>query len=218
MENKKRILIVDDHPLFRKGLKATLGEDNGIQVISEAGSGEEALLFLEKLQPDILILDLQLPGMSGIETAKKIKSMYKNILIILLTMHKEEEIFNKSIEYGIDAYLLKENAVDELLSAVRMVSDGNYYLSPSLSEYIINRNKKQKKLADEKPGLKELTEKEREILGMIALNRTTREIASELFVSYKTVENHRANICKKLNISGANALLKFIIENKNHIR
>lgn len=218
MERKKRILIVDDHPLFRKGLKAALTENSEIEIMGEAGSGEEALSFVEKLLPDLIIMDLQLPGISGIEAAKKIKAAYNSIFIILLTMHKEEEIFNRSIDYGIDAYLLKENAVDEVLNAVNMVYEGSFYLSPSLSDYLINRNRKQKKLADEKPGIKELTEKEREILEMIFLNKTTREIASELFVSYKTVENHRANICRKLNISGANALLKFVIENRHLIK
>lgn len=214
MEKIKNILIVDDHPLFRKGIKSVLIEDSNIKVIGEAGNSTEALALIEKENVDMLILDLQMPGMSGIELAKIIKSRYKNISIILLTMHKDERIFNNSLEYGLDAYILKENAVDEVLKAVHVVADGNFYLSPSMSEYMIQKSMKQKKLVDENPGIKNLTEKEKEILGMIAQNKTTKEIAEGLFVSYKTVENHRSNICKKLNISGCNALLKFIIENK----
>ena len=214
MEIKKKILIVDDHPLFRKGIKSVLKEDTGIEVINEAGNSAETLALLEKETYDIIILDLQMPGMSGIELSKVVKARYKNVSIILLTMHKDERIFNNSLDYGLDAYILKENAVEEVLKAVHVVLDGNFYLSPSMSEYMVQKSMKQKKLADENPGIKILSEKEKEILNMIALNKTTKEIAEALFVSYKTIENHRANICKKLNISGCNALLKFIIENK----
>ena len=214
MEIKKKILIVDDHPLFRKGIKSVLREDAGIETIGEAGNGAGALALLEKESYDIIILDLQMPGLSGIELSKIIKSRFRNISIILLTMHKDERIFNNSLEYGLDAYILKENAVEEVLKAVQVVLDGNFYLSPSMSEYMVQKSLKQKKLADENPGIKFLTEKEKEILSMISQNKTTKEIADSLFVSYKTVENHRANICKKLSISGCNALLKFIIENK----
>lgn len=213
-EKTKKILIVDDHPLFRKGIKSVLQEDAGIEIIGEAGNSAEALNFIDKGNVDIIILDLQMPGMSGIELSKLIKSKHKNIFIILLTMHKDERIFNNSLEYGLDAYILKENAVDEVLKAVHVVADGNFYLSPSMSEYMIQKSMKQKKLTDENPGIKNLTGKEKEILNMISQNKTTKEIADALFVSYKTIENHRANICKKLNISGCNALLKFIIENK----
>jgi len=214
MEKVKKILIVDDHPLFRKGIKSVLAEDPDVKVIGEAGNSEEAMKLIEKETVDIVILDLQMPGMSGIELSKMIKSRYKNISIILLTMHKDERIFNNSLEYGLEAYILKENAVEEVLKAVHVVADGNLYLSPSMSEYMVQRSMKQKKLADENPGIKILTEKEKEILNMISQNKTTKEIAEVLFVSYKTIENHRANICKKLNITGCNALLKFIIENK----
>lgn len=217
MEQAKKILIVDDHPLFRKGISTVLREDTDIEVVGEAGSSAEALALLEKVKIDIIILDLQMPGMSGIELSKIIKERYKNISVILLTMHKDERIFNNSLEYGLDAYILKENAIDEVLKAVRVVMDGNFYLSPSMSEYIIQKSMKHKKLVDENPGIKFLTEKEKEILNMIAQNKTTKEIAEELFLSYKTIENHRTNICKKLNISGCNALLKFIIENKDKL-
>ena len=214
MEKIKKILIVDDHPLFRKGIKSILLEDTNVKVIGEAGNSEEAMKLIEKETVDIVILDLQMPGMSGIELSKMIKSRYKSISIILLTMHKDERIFNNSLEYGLEAYILKENAVEEVLKAVHVVADGNFYLSPSMSEYMIQKSMKLKKLADENPGIKNLSEKEKEILNMISQNKTTKEIAEALFVSYKTIENHRANICKKLNITGCNALLKFIIENK----
>ncbi|KAF0214695.1 MAG: TRAP-type C4-dicarboxylate transporter periplasmic solute-binding [Ignavibacteria bacterium] len=214
METVKKILIVDDHPLFRKGIKSVLAEDTDVKVIGEAGNSEEAMKLIEKETVDIVILDLQMPGMSGIELSKMIKSRYKNISIILLTMHKDERIFNNSLEYGLEAYILKENAVEEVLKAVHVVADGNFYLSPSMSEYMIQKSMKQKKLVDENPGIKNLSEKEKEILNLISQNKTTKEIAEALFVSYKTIENHRANICKKLNITGCNALLKFIIENK----
>ena len=214
MENVKKILIVDDHPLFRKGIKSVLAEDPDVKVIGEAGNSEEAMVLIEKETVDIVILDLQMPGMSGIELSKMIKSRYKSISIILLTMHKDERIFNNSLEYGLEAYILKENAVEEVLKAVHVVADGNFYLSPSMSEYMIQKSMKQKKLVDENPGIKNLSEKEKEILNLISQNKTTKEIAEALFVSYKTIENHRANICKKLNITGCNALLKFIIENK----
>ncbi|MFH1194242.1 MAG: response regulator transcription factor [bacterium] len=217
MDSSRRILIVDDHPFFRKGIVAVLSAEPGIEVVGEAGGGEEALALFNKLSPDIIILDVNLPGMSGIELSGQIKSISPDTIIILLTMLKEEEIFNKSIDYGIDAYLIKENAVGDLIKAIQITSEGNYYLSSSLTDYFLNRNLKRKKLTEENPGITELTEKEKEILRLIAMNKTTKEIAQQLFVSYKTIENHRANICKKLHISGANALLKFIIENKDKL-
>lgn len=217
MNAKKKILIVDDHPLFRKGIKAVLTDYENVTVIGEAGSGEEAFSIIEKLHPDIIVLDLQLPGMSGVDLSRKVKAIFPDTKIILLTMHKEEGIFNKSFEYGIDAYLLKENAVDEVIKAIEVVSEGNYYLSPLVAQYLMKQNINEKKLAKENSGMQYLTEKEKEVLQFIAMNKTTKEIASELFLSSKTIENHRANICKKLNISGPNALLKFIIENKNRL-
>ncbi|MFA6438386.1 MAG: response regulator transcription factor [Bacteriovoracaceae bacterium] len=216
-KSKKRILIVDDHPLFRKGIRAAVTEGNDIEIIGEAGSGEEALSILAKKKVDVVILDYQLPGINGVELSKKIKLIDNNIANILLTMHKEEKIFSNSFEYGIDAYLLKENAVEEVLKAIQVVSDGNYYLSPSMSEYIMNKNIKRNKFKSEHSGIELLTQKEKEILRLIAQYKTTKEIAVSLYVSYKTIENHRANICKKLNITGTNALLKFIIENKDQL-
>lgn len=217
MEDIKKILIVDDHPLFRKGLIAALEDEKDIKVTGEAGNSTEALKFIESSKPDIVILDINLPGMSGIELSKEIKGIDKNIIILLLTMYKEEDIFNASIDLGINAYLLKENAIDDLKKAIRITCEGGYYLSPSISEFAVKRQLKANKLAEENPGIKDLTEKEKEVLKLIAINKSTKEIASELSVSYKTIENHRANICRKLKISGNNALLKFLINNKDKL-
>ena len=214
---KIRVLIVDDHPIFRKGLKAELTHQPGVEVVGEADNSEKAISLTKELSPDVIILDVNLPGKNGIEIAEEIRAFTKDVNIIFLTMYNEEELFNAAFDVGASAYLLKENAVDEVISAVTEVYNGCSYISPSIGKYFVNREKKASKMLLENPGIKNLTEKEREILRLIAQGRTSKEIAEELFVSYKTIENHRTRICSKLSIKGSFSLIKFAFENRSII-
>ncbi len=210
--HKTKILIVDDHPMFRKGMRAALSEVKEFTIAGEAGTSSETFKFMETHNVDLIILDYQLAETTGIEISQRVKKLYPKTKIILLTMFKEAALFEKSSEYGIDAYLLKENAADEILKAIHVVMDGNFYLCQTMSEFILQKQIEQKNHSNS--GFEQLTKTEKNILRSIAKNKTTKEIAREMFVSGKTIENHRANICRKLHISGNNALLKFIIQHK----
>lgn len=214
-EKKIRIVIADDHPLFREGIKTTfLNSTIPIEVEGEACNGEEAFMLVQSLKPDIVVLDIDMPVMNGLDAAQKIFAENADQKIILLTMYKEEDLFNEAVNAGISAYVLKENAVREVIEAVKTVSSGEFYTSPSISSFIFNRVRKSVDFKSGNPGLEQLTYKEKEVLKFISVGLTSREIADKLFLSYKTIENHRANICKKLDVQGVHSLLKFAIENK----
>ncbi|NOX19261.1 MAG: response regulator transcription factor [Chlorobi bacterium] len=217
MNEKINVLIVDDHPLFRKGLKAELSSHANIIIAGEAGDAETTLKMVKEVKPEIIVLDINLPGKNGIEIAKEIKDFDKEIKIIFLTMYNEEDLFNAAFDAGASAYILKENAIEEALTAVTEVYNGGKYICSSMGNYLLGRQKKNAELALKNPGIKELSEKEREILKLIAQGKTSKEIGERLFISYKTVENHRTRICGKLGIKGSFPLLKFAIENKSHI-
>ncbi len=212
---KIKTIIVDDHPLFRKGLKAALTSQPEIEVVGEAGDSESAIDMVKQLSPDVIILDINLPGKNGIEIAGEIKTSNQDVKIIFLTMHNEEDLFNAAFNAGASAYLLKENAVDEVISAVIESHQGGSFISHNIAEYFVNRQQKTAERILENPGISDLTDKEREILCLISMGKTSKEIADELFLSYKTIENHRTRICAKLGIKGSFSLLKFAIENRS---
>ena len=164
---------------------------------------------------DIITLDVEMPEMSGIEVARKIIEEKIETKIVFLTMYKDEEMFNEAMDIGASGYVLKENAVDDIVDCIKEVSKGSYYISPLISKYLINRQKKMQSLTDHSPSINDLTKTERNILRMVAQNKTSREIAEELFISNKTVENHRTNISRKLNLSGSHSLIKFALQNKS---
>jgi DNA-binding NarL/FixJ family response regulator len=209
-----KILIADDHPIFRKGLLKTIEGDASFEVVAEAGDGAEALRLIEKLAPEIAVLDISMPGLSGLEIVKAGREKNLPVEFIVLTMYKEEEYFNEAMDFGVKGYILKECAVTDLLEGLKLVANGRHYVSPIISEYLINRNARLEALMAQKPGLRDLTHTERRILKLIAENKTSREIAAQLHVSYRTVQNHRANICAKLGLKGHNKLLQFALEHK----
>ena len=217
MQSNKNIIVVDDHPLIRKGLIYVLTSANICCVVGEAASGEEALTLVDELNPDIVLLDINLPGISGLETGAQIKKINKKIEIIFLTMLNDEEIFNSAIDLGASAYILKDTAATEITKAIEVISEGKFYLSQSLSHFFINRKKSQADFNNKNAGINLLTTKEREIINLIAQGNTTNDIAENMNLSPNTIENHRSNICRKLNLSGSNSLLKFAIENKSNL-
>jgi DNA-binding NarL/FixJ family response regulator len=215
MAAKIKVLIVDDHPLFRQAMRQLVRGDSRFELIGEAGDGEIALRLILEKKPDVAVLDVDVPTLSGIEVARKLKEKRSPTQIVILTMHKEEEIFNRAVDMGVKGFVLKENAVEDILKALVTVAEGEHYLSPSISGYLVRRHSRAEKLATKKPGLEDLTKAERRILKFIAEKKTSKEIAAELFISPRTVEAHRANICAKLELRGSHSLLQFALENRS---
>lgn len=215
MSDKIKILVADDHPLMRSGLNTVLNNEITFEVIGQASNGIEAYEKLQESQYDVVTLDVEMPEMSGIEVARKIIEEKIQTKIVFLTMYKEEDMFNEAMDIGASGYVLKENAVDDIVDCIKEVSKGSYYISPLISKYLMNRQKKMQSLSDNSPTINNLTKTERNILRMVAQNKTSREIAEELFIASKTVENHRTNISRKLNLSGSHSLIKYAIEHKS---
>jgi DNA-binding NarL/FixJ family response regulator len=214
MAGRLRVLIVDDHPLFRQGLKQVVQEDPQFEVVGEAGDGKVAWEQIREKKPDIAVLDVSLPSLSGLDVAAKVRDENLATRVVILTMYKEEETFNRALDLGVHGFVLKENAVQDILNSLTSVARGEHYLSPSISGYLVRRRSRNEELTRKKPGLEDLTKAERRILKLIAEKKTSREIAAELFVSPRTVEAHRANICSKLELHGSHSLLQFALENR----
>lgn len=217
MPEKIKVLIVDDHPLFRQAMRQMVANDSRFELIGEAGDGETALRLILEKKPDVAVLDVDVPGLSGLEVARKLQDTRSATRLVILTMHKEEAIFNRAVDMGVKGFVLKENAVEDILKALVTVAEGEHYLSPSISGYLVRRHGRSESLAAKKPGLEDLTKAERRILKFIAEKKTSREIATELFISPRTVEAHRANICSKLELHGSHSLLQFALENRSSL-
>jgi DNA-binding NarL/FixJ family response regulator len=214
MNKKTKILLADDHSLIRNGLVQVLVSNSELEII-EAENGKQALSLIQSEKPEIAILDIEMPEISGFEVAEKVKYQGLAIDLIFLTMLNDETMFNKAMDIGVKGYVLKENTVNEIVNCIETVLKGNYYLSPSLSGYLIRRNNKSTLSATDKRGLHLLTVSEKKILKLVAEMMTSQEIAEELNISIKTVQNHRSNICTKLDLSGTHALLKYAMEVSN---
>ena len=217
MAGRTRVLIVDDHPLFRQGLRQLVEADNRFELIGESGDGTDALRRIETQQPDVAVLDVNLPGMTGLEIARHVQAARLPTRLVVLTMFKEEETFNRALDLGVLGFVLKENAVQDILASLVAAAQGQHYLSPTISAYLVRRRGRAEELAARKPGLDDLTKAERRILRLIAEKKTSREIGAQLFVSPRTVEAHRANISQKLGLRGTHSLLQFALENRSSL-
>ncbi|MCI0487137.1 MAG: response regulator transcription factor [Blastocatellia bacterium] len=207
-----RIVIADDHPIFRKGLREIIEADPKLKIIGEAEDGDSALELIRQSKPDVAVLDVEMPGKDGLEVVRAARDRGVDVKVILLTMYDDEQFFNGAMDMGVMGYVLKNSAVADIVNCIKAVAEGKNYISPILSNYLINRSRR-----DDSPGersaLTKLTDTERRILKMIAEYKTSKEIAAELFISPRTVEHHRENMSEKLEIKGRNALLKFALEN-----
>ena len=212
-----RLFVADDHTLFRQGLIRILADDPTIEVVGEAGDGEEALQALRTAPPDIALLDVSMPGRDGLEIAQTAQREDWPTAIVILTMHNDEAFLNRALDLGVKGYLLKDNAVAELLECLKAVAQNQFYISPILSELLIRRRARTDALLARNPGLETLTNTEKRILKHIAENKTSREIADELFISYRTVQTHRTNISAKLGLKGHHKLLQFALEHKSSL-
>lgn len=217
MAAEARIVIADNHPLLRQGLRQAIDSEEGLSVVGEADDGEEALALIERRRPDIAVLDITMPKMDGFELARAMREKGLPARIIFLTIHDEEDMVNEALDLGARGYVLKEGAIKEIVFGIRAVIDGQSYLSPSITAHLVNRQRRAAALVNRKPSLNELSPRERQILRLIAETKTSKEVAAALGIDYRTVENHRNNICRKLDLHGANALLTFALNHKSEL-
>ena len=211
------LLIADDHPLLRAGLRQVIATDPGLQIIAEAADGATALQLLAEHQPDVAVLDIEMPNLTGFALLRELRAQHIATAVVFLTMYHEEEMFNEALDLGALGYVLKDSATTDITGAIRAAASGQPYISPAISAYLFNRATRKTALVQQLPGLNDLTPTERRVLKLIAENKTSKEIAVELFISYRTVENHRANICQKLQLKGSHSLLKFAFDHKSEL-
>jgi two-component system response regulator NreC len=209
--SKIRLLLVDDHQVVRAGLRMLFQAEEDMEIVGEAGSGQEALEAVSELKPDVVLMDVVMSRMSGIEATRRIKEIHPNTAVLALTMHEDEQYFFEMLQAGASGYVPKRAAPDDLTSAIRVVSQGNVFLYPTLAKLLV-KDFVQRAESDLPSIADELTPREREVLTYIAEGYTNREIAEELVISVKTVDRHRENIMGKLNLHNRVELVKYAIE------
>jgi DNA-binding NarL/FixJ family response regulator len=212
-----RVIIADDHPIFRQGLRQVLEMDGKLKIVAETDDGEAALALIEELRPDVAILDIDMPGRDGFEVARSLRDMRLPVGVIFLTMHRDEHFLNSALDTGARGYVLKDSAVTEIVNAVKTVAAAQSFISPQLSTYLLNRMSRAASLAEQRPGVSGLTPTERRVLKMIAEYKTSKEIAELLCIGVRTVEHHRGSIATKLELKGSHALIKFAIEHQSDL-
>lgn len=209
-----RIVIADDHPIFRRGLVDVLATDPALQLVGQAANGQEALDLIATTRPDIAILDVHMPQLTGLETARRLRDSDSATRLILLTMYEDESLLHEALDLGIQGYVLKENAAEDLILAIRAVATGKTFITASMTAALVRRRTESEALRRDRPGLKRLTPTEQRVLRLIAEDRTSKEIAQLLGCAVRTVETHRQNMSTKLGLSGSHSLLKFAYENR----
>lgn len=209
---KIKVIIADDHTIVRKGLCAILAGESEIEVVGEAEDGRDAIRKVEQLQPDVVLLDIAMPLLNGLEATRQLRKRYAKLKILILTMHDNEEYVFEALRAGASGYLVKRSAPNELISAIKAVYREGSFLSPAVSKKVIDQYVRVglKKVKEDKEYGK-LTEREREILQLIAEGRANREIAELLNISIKTVESHRSHLMEKLNIRNIAELTQYAI-------
>ena len=214
-----RILIADDHPVFRQGLRQIIESDPQLKVIAEAGDGEQALARLQdKDKPiDVAMLDLSMPLKDGFAVARAVRELRLIVPLIFLTMHKDEHYLHAALDLGVKGYVLKDSAIVEIVNCIKAVIAGQEYVSPTLTSYLIRRGSRAAALVEKRPALEQLTPTERRVLKLVADGQTSREIASILGIGIRTVEHHRNNIATKLDLHGSHALVKFAIQHQSEL-
>jgi len=217
MQNKKTILIADDHPVVRQGIVNVVRQVPSYEIIHECGNGNDAIHAIRDLQPDVVLLDISMPGMSGIEVIRQARNENIPSDFVILTMYDDEEYFEEALELGVKGYLLKENALMELENCLKSILAGKFHICPSLSGFLVKKNQRIKTFLSQTPALEQLTKTEKKILTLLSENKTSKEIAEDMFVSVRTVQNHRNNICQKLNLKGPHSLLEFAIQHRSEL-
>jgi len=216
VESELRIFIADDHDIVRKGLRASIEEDPNMKVVGEAADGQVAVATIRQMRPDVAVLDIDMPKLDGLGVARELRKQGLETSILFLTLHTDEDLFRAAIELGCRGYLLKDSATQEIVTSLRSVIAGQMFISSALAAKLVRSN------APPAVQLKgalstHLTPAERNILRLIGEGKSSKEIGEALKIHYRTVENHRTNICRKLGIEGANALIRFALKNKSSL-
>jgi len=212
MPTKHRVLIVEDHTLLRAGLRALLSLDPTLEIVGEADNGRDALHLVGQLKPNVILTDISMPGMNGIEALSDIKRRFPEIKVLVITIHKTEEYIHEALRAGADGYILKDATHDELRIAIRSILNGKTYLSPDISAKVIHGFLGSGKGDAATSPWDQLTHREREVLKLVAEGHPNRFIADFLCLSVKTVEKHRSNLMRKLNLHNASMLTAYAIE------
>lgn len=215
MNQEIRIVIADDHPLMRQGLRQVIEMEPYLKVVDEAGNGTEALAMIEELKPHVAILDVDMPHQDGFQVARELLGNKNPAAIIFLTIHSEEQMFHAALDLGAKGYVLKDSAIDDIVIAINEVVAGRSFTSLPMTTYFTRRQNYNAVPDEQQLGLRQLTPTEYRILKFLAEYQTNKEIAEELSVSPRTIETHRARICQKLNLSGSHALMKFAVQYKS---
>jgi two-component system response regulator NreC len=209
--SKIRLLLVDDHVIVRAGLRMLFQAESDMEIVGEVGSGEDAVSAVQQLEPDVVIMDVAMPGMGGIEATRRVKEAHPDTAVLALTMHEDEQYFFEMLGAGASGYIPKRAAPDDLVSAIRVVSQGNVFLYPTVARMLV-KDYLQRSDSEPAAGSQPLTAREQEVLVQIAEGYTNRQIAEALYISVKTVDRHRENIMQKINLHSRVELVKYAID------
>jgi DNA-binding NarL/FixJ family response regulator len=211
MSDKKTIVIIDDHPLFREGLKSMISRDPHFEVVGEAGTGREGIRVASEIKPDLVIVDISLPDKSGIQVTREIRGILPKVRVMVISMHSKIDYVTESLKGGASGYLIKETASDMLIQGLQKVAKGEYFLDNSLSHEIVSNligfSAKEQSMSD--IAYRDLTSREQEVMRLLVEGFTSKEISDKLCISPKTVENHRTNIMNKLGIHRTVELIRY---------
>lgn len=206
---KIKIVLVDDHQMFRDGVKAVLYDESDIDIVGEVGKGKDLYKLLETIKPDLIITDITMPDISGIEVTKHLSENFPDIKILILSMHSNEEFITKALRFGANGYLPKDTSMTELLEAIHTIHKGDNYYNKEISDTILKSLQKKPK----EDHFNSLTKREKEIVKLVVDGLSNKEIADKLFISIRTVDSHKTNILQKLNLKSSIELVKFAIKN-----
>ena len=212
------VLIADDHPIFRAGLRQVIEASPDVRVVAEAGDGDEAIAAIEAANPALAILDIDMPVRDGLDVARTLRDRRSATRVILMTMHKDAWFLDAALDAGVDGYVPKDSAAAEITGAIRSVHAGQAYVSPQLSNLLINRRRRAETLARDLPAIDSLTPTEVKVLKLVAEIKPTKEIAEAMGISPRTVEHHRASITQKLDLKGPHALARFAVKHQASLR
>lgn len=207
-----RILLSDDHVVLRSGLKLMLNAQTDMEVVGEAGEGQETLDLIDHLQPDVLLLDLSMPGMDGMQVLETVQARHPRLKILVLTMHDDEEYVKRVLSLGASGYILKRAADVELLAAIRTVFRGGTFVDQALSGILVRQAFPVSEKSQGRDHEETLSEREREVVKLVAMGYTNRQIAESLVISIKTVESHKAHIKEKLGLKGRSELVRYAVQ------
>jgi len=217
MKKQINVLIADDHPIFRNGLRSMIEADELLKVVGEAEDGESALACIREFQPDVAVLDIDMPPPDGLAVARQVQEESLPVQTIFLTMHNEEELLNAALDAGVKGFIVKDGAANELTACIKAVAAGKNFISPTLSGHLLKRRSQPDTPFAETAALNVLTAAERHVLFLVSESMSSKEIAAKMFISIRTVEHHRSNICAKLDLTGKNALLSFALTHKSEL-